>query len=333
MPDVQEVFRMSTQKVRQDPGAMQRQLNRQRKAARNRKIGALTVVACIAAAIAVAALVSSRERGEIAPSIPAGSNEAGQMLSVVDVGSRTETGFTAPLGASDFDVSLDGSMVAYTDGDESGTTQVFMMDADGSNAKQLTHTDGSVTPRGLSWSSDGSMIAYERDTSDGSQIFVVGISDGLSTQVTTEPRGAVDPGGWAPDGTSLVFSSIDASGTYYTARLLDLTTGRSRLIAADGSTPTLSPDGARIAFTSWLKSRPRMILADSDGSGRRIIAQLDGDDGYQRWSPDSTQIAYIGSTDEHGFGTYVYDLATGETRFVTSGTIESWIDDDHILVS
>ncbi len=32
-------------------------------------------------------------------------------------------------------------------------------------------------------------------------------------------------------------------------------------------------------------------------------------------------------------GTYVYDLATGETRFVTDGTIESWVDNDHILVS
>jgi hypothetical protein len=34
-----------------------------------------------------------------------------------------------------------------------------------------------------------------------------------------------------------------------------------------------------------------------------------------------------------GLGRYVYDLATGGTRFVTSGTIESWIDNDHILVS
>ncbi len=36
---------------------------------------------------------------------------------------------------------------------------------------------------------------------------------------------------------------------------------------------------------------------------------------------------------DDGSGTYVYDLATGETRFVTAGTVESWIDDEHILVS
>jgi TolB protein len=167
------------------------------------------------------------------------------------VGSGAEVPFTVPLGASQFDVTVDGSMVTYTDVDENGAIQVFVMDADGSNTRQLTHGDASDDPRGLSWSPDGSKIAYERNTSGGSQIFVVGVTDGVSTQVTAEPRGAVDPGGWAPDGTSLVFSSIDAEGTYYTARSVDLTTGRSTLIAPDGSTPTLSPDGAWIAFTSW----------------------------------------------------------------------------------
>jgi Tol biopolymer transport system component len=76
-----------------------------------------------------------------------------------------------------------------------------------------------------------------------------------------------------------------------------------------------------------------LILANSDGSGRRVLARFDGDDGLQEWSPDSTKIAFVADIDENGFGTHVYDLATGETRFVTDGTIESWAGNDHILVS
>ncbi|HET7928574.1 MAG TPA: hypothetical protein VFM40_03395 [Actinomycetota bacterium] len=76
-----------------------------------------------------------------------------------------------------------------------------------------------------------------------------------------------------------------------------------------------------------------MIVANSDGSGRRVIARFDGDDGYEEWSPDSTQIAFVADMDENGFGPHVYDLVTGETRFVSTGTIETWIDNDHILVS
>ena len=78
----------------------------------------------------------------------------------------------------------------------------------------------------------------------------------------------------------------------------------------------------------------RFVLANSDGSERRTIARFSDTDGFERWSPDSTQIAYIGGNPiEDNYGTYVYRLATGETRFLTEGTVESWIDDDHILVS
>ena len=251
---------------------------------------------------------------------------------------------TVPSSASQFDVSLDGSMVAYTDLDENGTAQVFVMDADGSNARQLTHGEGDVrTSRGElpgvgphggpDWSPDGSMIAYQRDTSDGPQIFTLRVSDGVATRVTNEPQGAVDPGGWAPDGGSIVFMTPNLSINHYSAMSLDLTTGQTKLIVPDGSTPELSPDGAWIAFNSWVKPHIRLILAKSDGSERRVIARFDGDDGYEEWSPDSTQIAFVAGTDENDLGTYVYDLATGETRFVTAGRIESWVDNDHILVS
>jgi Tol biopolymer transport system component len=92
----------------------------------------------------------------------------------------------------------------------------------------------------------------------------------------------------------------------------------------------LSPDAAFIAFDSWTKPDPvvRLILADVDGSKRRVIARLEGEGGYQRWSPDSSRIACV-----DGFSRYVGDLATGETRFGTAGRIESWVDDDHVLVS
>ena len=138
-----------------------------------------------------------------------------------------------------------------------------------------------------------------------------------------------------PDGGSILYSTFNPPIDHYSAVSLDLTTGQTRLIVPDGSTPELSPDGAWIAFNSWLKPDPlvRLMLANSDGSGRRLIARLSGDDGYEQWSPDSTQVAYVDDTTDGGSGTYVYNLATGETRFVTYGTIESWVDNDHILVS
>jgi Tol biopolymer transport system component len=352
MPDVQEVFRMATQKVRPEPGFIDRQYENQRRQSRRRKAGALALVAALVIAGVVIG-ISTLGSDDVQPA-NSGANPtlapkaAEQTLSIVDVGTGTATAFTAPPGASDsklrgtwFDFTLDGSMVAYSDLDEDGNAQVFVMDADGSNAEQLTHGEGGVGDYGgFDWSPDGSMIAYERDTADGPQIFTVHVrgsaaEHGISTRVTNAPRGAVSPGGWAPDGGSIIFSTINTAGNHYTAQSLDLTTGQTRLIVPDGSTPELSPDGAWIAFNSWLKPDPlvRLMLANSDGSDRRVIARLSGDDGYEQWSPDSTKIAFVADIDENGFGTHIYDLATGETRFVTDGTIESWVDNDHILVS
>ena len=332
MPEIQEVFRMATQKVRPDPEALDRQHRGQRRrvAQKRAAVYALVVVLLVAGVVlGISTLGSNKEQ----PANPPPPQSAEQTQSIIDVGSGAATTFMAPPGASDFDFTLDGSMVAYSDLDENGNAQVFVMDADGSNVRQLTQGEGGVGDYGgFDWSPDGSLIAYQRDTSDGPQIFTVRVSDGVSTRVTNAPRGAVDPGGWAPDGGSIIFSTINTAGNHFTAQSLDLTTGQTRLIVPDASTPELSPDGAWIAFNSWLKEpNVRLILANSDGSARRTIARLTLDDGYQQWSPDSTQIAFVNNTE--GAGTYVYDLATGETRFVSSGTIESWIDNDHILVS
>ena len=334
MPEIQEVFRMATQKVRPDPEAIDRQHRGQRRrvAQKRAAVYALVVVLLVAGAVvAITTLGSDHEQPAGEGSNPPPPQAAEQTLSIIDVGTGTATEFTAPAGASGFDFTLDGSMVTYAESDDDGNIQVFVADADGSNARQLTHGEGGA--RGPRWSPDDSMIAYEQDTSGDSQIFVVDVPDGTSTQVTDEAGGAVDPGGWTPDGGSILFSTFNASVDQYSAVYVDLSTGQTTQLVPDGSVPTLSPDGAWIAFNSYLKQNIRLMLANSDGASRRTIARLTLEDGFEEWSPDSTQIAYVGSTDADGSGTYVYDLATGRTRFVTDGTIESWIDNDHILVS
>lgn len=71
MPEVQEVFRMATQKVRPDPGFVDRQHDRRRRRDRNRKIGALAVVAAIGAVAVGLSLVSTRTNlGDAPPDTP-----------------------------------------------------------------------------------------------------------------------------------------------------------------------------------------------------------------------------------------------------------------------
>jgi hypothetical protein len=60
MPEVQEVFRMATQKVRPDAGFVGRQQDRQQRRQRNRKLGAFAVAGAICIAAVTVILVSSR---------------------------------------------------------------------------------------------------------------------------------------------------------------------------------------------------------------------------------------------------------------------------------
>jgi hypothetical protein len=69
MPDVQEVFRMATQKVRPEPGFVDRQFKQQRRRSRNRKVGALAIAAAFGV---VAVVVVIRAAGEGTGTQPAG---------------------------------------------------------------------------------------------------------------------------------------------------------------------------------------------------------------------------------------------------------------------
>lgn len=293
---------------------------------------ALVAGACDAASQAASdPMTSATEAADVA------SDEAEQALSIVGVGSGTEKSLTAPLRASGFDVTLDGSEITYTDFDENGNDQVFVMDADGSHQRQLTdHPHGvEVAQTPPQWSPDGSMIAYWVSVpASGVEIFVVRLSDRVSNRVTHEPKDVYE-GGWESDRTFVYSISNPKSAYPLLARSIDIGTKETTTIARDVSNPEVSPDGTRIAFLSYFRPEGEtwLSLMNIDGTGRQKVQQVSSNSAFPKWSPDSKRVAFFDTTAKSGSGTYFYDLATDGIRFVTAGTVESWIDDDHILVS
>src|SRR4029450_3774471 len=69
MPEMQEVFRMATQKVRPDPGFVDRQYENQRRQSRRRKAGALALVAVLVVAGVVIGISTLRsgDEGKVTP--------------------------------------------------------------------------------------------------------------------------------------------------------------------------------------------------------------------------------------------------------------------------
>ncbi len=99
MPDVREVYEMVTKQKAPEPGALERQQRRQVRTARNRKYGALAVVA----AIGIAAIVAIFATGIVGDrSTPGGQPTTSAKRPPVDVARR----FVEGIAAFDTDAAL-----------------------------------------------------------------------------------------------------------------------------------------------------------------------------------------------------------------------------------
>jgi hypothetical protein len=121
--------------------------------------------------------------------------------------------------------SPDGTRLVF-DSSRDGNTQVYVMDADGSNQRRLTQDDSDDW--GAAWSPTGKQIAFNAAFSGEMQIYVLGVDGNgplIPIALTSDPGAHITPS-WSPDGAHLVFAfegpgprgeceirSIDVSGS------------------------------------------------------------------------------------------------------------------------
>ena len=76
-------------------------------------------------------------------------------------------------------------------------------------------------------------------------------------------------------------------------------TGQTRLTtnAFSDYSPALSPDGKKIAFTSYRYGNYDIYLMNADGTGLTRISTNSATDENPAWSPDGTKIAFDSARD------------------------------------
>ena len=107
--------------------------------------------------------------------------------------------------ADDFDpaISPDGSQIAFVsnrDNGKEGGQFIYVMNADGSNVRQLTFENWSDWP---DWSNDGSQITY---TSNDDIYVIKADGSGQSVNLTNSPE-KDGRSSWSPDGTQIAWVS------------------------------------------------------------------------------------------------------------------------------
>ena len=198
--------------------------------------------------------------------------------------------------------SPDGSRLVYAakrldDADELPTCElpvcgqwIWSAPTDGSELAQII-SDPGLDARAPVWTPDGKSIVFAGRTlgendyglyrmdADGANVERIGDLTGGS--------GSLDQLSISPDGSTV---AVNVGSDLQDVYLVDLATGEDTLIAGGGTDefePYWSPDGSRIAFTSWGSADPQPMLYDV-ASGD--VTPLDISLYVLGWAPDGRSI-------------------------------------------
>jgi eukaryotic-like serine/threonine-protein kinase len=163
-------------------------------------------------------------------------------------------------------LSPDGRRLAF-ESDRSGTAEIWISDADGSNASALTAFGGPLTgsPR---WSPDGRFIAFDSRAEGRANIYVVRSDGGATRRVTTGVDDSSVPT-WSIDGKWLYFAGkVDGVDRIFKVSVEGGTA--TRLTTGPGYIPQSSSDGLRIYYSRSHTELEIWSVPTGGGDERRL---------------------------------------------------------------
>ena len=217
--------------------------------------------------------------------------------------------------ASSPNFSKDGSRIFHLRGTQplgSGLPQVWVMDADGGNATQLSHHDEKVATVRRAPNDDRLIWGIDAGGDERQQLWLLE-PGGAPRALTAAPNVIHDLGGWSPDGARIAYAANARDEKFFDLHLLELATGvvtdlfegsgiltvpswstdssklsvihdlsggDQRLHVLDVASRTLDemprPSPSRYASMRWVKNQPLLLgLTDHGGADFMRLCQLD----------------------------------------------------------
>lgn len=185
------------------------------------------------------------------------------------------------------DWSPDGGKIAHIDNPSHPGIdyELFVINADGSNPRQLTDSAGYRYYASPDWSPDGSLLSVASDQDGNYDIFLID-PDGANLKQLTYTQAHESSPAWSPDGTRIAFES-NRDGNWEIYVMNHDGSGVQRLTNDPGNdqAPAWSPDGSQLAFQTNRDGNWEIYLMGADGSNPTRVTNNNWKDTEPAWKP------------------------------------------------
>ncbi len=229
-------------------------------------------------------------------------------------------------GVGDPRISPDGERIAFVTGrnslyDGTSNSEVYIMDNDGKNLRQLTdHPKSDSHPR---WSADGKHLLFVSTRENGSQAWLLNVKTGESNQLTDLAIGVSNPEWLSPD--KIIF----AADVYPECGADDECNQANDSTLANG--PLQAHMADQLLYRHWTtyKDGKRTHLFSFDLNSSELIDLTPGDfdspafGGGFSVSPDGKEICVESNRESNEAETtnkdlWLIDIQTGESKNITA---------------
>ena len=232
-------------------------------------------------------------------------------------------------------LSSDGELLAFARSKVNPETQkaesrIMMARLPDGEPDEFTAGPGDTAPR---FSPDGRTLAFLRSDDSGRRHLWLMHTDGGEAWQLTSERGGVSEFAWSPDSVKLVYVSDvnpDAPPEDHDP-------------AKDPMTRVVRRIRYRYDTMGWRGDAHRHLFVVDAGSGEsRQVTDGDWDDGFARWSPDGSRLAFVSDRADdrdtrHGSEAYVVSVDGGEPQCRSDGLLNvvsvSWAPDGRRLLA
>lgn len=225
--------------------------------------------------------------------------------------------------------SPDGTRIVYSSqrdpvtGSQGSDSDIYVINADGSNQKQLT--DNESDDYCPSWSPDGSQVAFSSssvsfDNGENSHGVYISSAEGIEEYLLADTSPNVPCSHWSPNGSKILLEIRDWRQS--NIAVINADNGNLEVLTTFGADyPSWSPDGNWVTFSSDRDGEDDIFIMDVHGSEPvNLTNSASSREFFPVWIPSSATIM-AGTVQEEPTTTHSATPCTNLAEFVGDVTI------------